>query len=408
MKKPQSSSNFIHHLITLIAVILFCLISPIAVAQSGELYTSPNMFRGTQTERIQQAVNEAAVTTGKVIIPKTDLVENTQVWFIDNAILLPGNIELELHNCKIKLSNQCRDNFIRSANSGLGISDILPLQNIKIIGVGNVLLEGADNPRATGDHNKTLSLNPRPGTSYGTDAGKANENQKGGWRNHGIILAHVDKFEISGITMKDYHGHGIVLERSSNGIVKNITFNVRESITVEGVNKLILNQDGIGVRFGCHDIIIDNCRGKSGDDFINIGLTDTGVGAGIENVNVVSGSIYRGDIDNIHNIYLQNWQDFYSISHRAIRIMPVGKLQIRNIFIENMTMNPLSKRGLNVQYTSNIKRLFVRNIVTYKPVSANGIQDASFRDILYIGSGNAIDVEESESVVIDNVRTVNN
>src|SRR5690606_29257695 len=119
-----------------------------------------------------------------------DLVENTSVWLIDEAILLPGDIELELNNCKIKLSDSCRDNFIRSANSGLGVSTIKPLKNIKIIGVGNVLLEGADNPRSTGDHNKILSKNPT-GTftfSYGSDAGNPDENQKGGWRNHGIIL----------------------------------------------------------------------------------------------------------------------------------------------------------------------------------------------------------------------------
>lgn len=390
----------------LLFTFLFFILSLSVKAQMQDMYLSPNMYKGTQIERIQQAVDEAAVTTGRVVIPKIDVVENSDVWLIDNAILLPGNIELELNNCKIKLSDKCRDNFIRSANSGLGISDINPLQNIKIVGVGNVVLEGADNPRATGDHNKTLSLNPRGGASYGTDAGKPNENQKGGWRNHGIILAHVDKFEISGITMKDYHAHGIVMERSSNGIVKDITFDVRESVTVNGVKKQILNQDGIGVRFGCNNIIIDNCRGRSGDDFINIGLTDTGMGAGVENVNVVSGSIYRGGIDNIYNIYLQNWQDFYSISHRAIRIMPVGKLQIRNVFIENMTINKLSRLGLNVQYASNIKRLFVRNVITYKPVTAKGIEDASFRDIFYIGDGEPIDINASETVVIDNVRTV--
>lgn len=395
----------------ILSIALLCLIGTSACAQNKsaqkqEVYLSPNMYKGTQTERIQQAIDEAAATTGKVVIPKLDMVQNTNVWLIDKAILLPSNMELELNNCKIKLSDRCRDNFIRSANTGLGISDIRPLENIKIVGVGNVLLEGADNPRATGDHNKTLSLNPGSGTSYGTDAGKPNENQKGGWRNHGIIMAHVDRFEISGITMKDYHAHGIVLERASNGIVKNITFDVRESIVVDGVRKQILNQDGIGVRFGCNNIIIDNLKGRSGDDFINIGLTDTGVGAGAENVNVVSGSIYRGDIDNIYNIYLQNWQNFYSISHRAIRIMPIGKLQIRNVFIENMTIHKSSRLGLNVQHTSNIKRLFVRNVTTYKPVKAQGIEDASFRDILYMGAGQAIDVEASPSVVIDNVRSV--
>jgi hypothetical protein len=375
-----------------------------------ETYLSPNMYTtGSQSERIQRAINDAKKSKGKVVIPRYDAIEKTNVWLIDQAILLPGDFELELNNCKIKLSDKCRDNFIRSANAGLGITEIALLKNIKIIGKGNVLLEGANNPRSTGDHNKTLSINPKGyGQSYGSDASKSDENQKGGWRNHAIILAHVDAFEISGIVLKDYHAHGLVLERCTNGTVKDITFDVRQTINVTGAEKQVLNQDGLGVRFGCKNIIISNCKGKSGDDFINIGLTDTGIGAGKENVNVVSGSIYAGDKDNISNIYLQNWQDFYSISHRAIRIMPVGKLKIKNVFIENMVINALSKQGLVVEYAGNIKGLFVRNVISHQPVKAKGISDASFRDIFYVGEGAAIDIMQSDSVVVDNVKTIAN
>lgn len=375
-----------------------------------EMYISPNNYKtGTQSERIQKAINAAKNTTGKVVIPRYDAIAKKSIWLIDQAILLPGDFELELNNCTIKLSDKCRDNFIRSANSGLGINIVSPLKNIKIIGKGNVLLEGADHPRATGDHNKTLSLNPsRFDQSYGTDAGKPGMNQKGGWRNHAIILAYTDGFEVSGITLKDYHGHGLVLERCTNGKVSDITFNVRQAVNVDGTDKQILNQDGMGIRFGCKNILIANCRGRSGDDFINIGLTDTGVGAGEENVNVVSGSIYRGEIDNISTIYLQNWQDFYSISHRSIRIMPVGKLRISNIFIDNMVISPFAKQGLVVEYAEHVKGLFVRNFISHQPIKASGISQASFRDILYKGQGEAIDVQQSDSVLLDHVMGIKN
>lgn len=381
----------------------------LAVNAQSIQYHTPNMYTGgSQIERIQQAVDGASGTTGRVIIPPYDEVTGEKVWLIDRAILLPGDMELVLDNCTIKLSDQCRDNFIRSANSGLGISEIKSLKNIKIRGIGNVLLEGADNPRSTGDHNKTLSITPSGDftQSYGSDAGKADENQKGGWRNHGIILAYVDQFEISGITLKDYHAHGIVLERAMNGKVADITFDVRQAVTIDGEDRQILNQDGLGIRFGCKNIIIDNCRGVSGDDFINIGLTDTGIAAGQENVNVVSGSVYRGTVDNIANIYLQNWQDFYSISHRAIRIMPIGQLRINNVFVENMIINKSSKQGMVVEFTDNIQGLFVRNVISHHMISAKGITQASFRDILRIGSGDAIDVQSSDSVTIDHVRTI--
>ncbi|QIH35566.1 glycosyl hydrolase family 28 protein [Sphingobacterium sp. DR205] len=394
-------------------LICLCNVFYLAAAVSQkveETFISPNKYKtGSQSERIQKAIKEAKNTTGKVVIPKYDAVAKKSVWLIDQAILLPSDFELELNNCTIKLSDKCRDNFIRSANAGLTIKDIVPLKNIRIIGKGNVLLEGADHPRATGDHNKTLSLNPNGfGQSYGTDAGKPGVNQKGGWRNHAIILAYTDVFEVSGITLKDYHGHGLVLERCTNGKVSDMTFNVRQAVTVDGVDKQILNQDGMGVRFGCKNILIANCKGKSGDDFINIGLTDTGVGAGEENVNVVSGSIYRGEIDNISTIYLQNWQDFYSISHRSIRIMPVGKLRISNVFIENMVISPLAKQGLVVEYAEHVKGLFVRNLISHQPIKAKGISQASFRDIIYQGKDEAIDVQQSETVVLDHVMRIKN
>jgi len=379
-----------------------------AASIPSDSYLSPNMYRnGSQSERIQKAIDDARKSTGKVIIPRYDEVTKSSVWLLDKAILLPGDFELELDNCTLKLSDRCRDNFIRSANAGLGIKNVLPLKNIRISGRGNVRLEGADNPRATGDHNKTLSLNPDGfGQSYGTDAGKTNENQKGGWRNHAIILAHVDVFEIRGLVLKDYHGHGLVLERCTNGKVEDITFNVRQAVKVAGTDRQVLNQDGLGIRFGCKNLIISNIKGKSGDDFINIGLTDTGVEAGRENVNVVSGSVYAGELDNISNIYLQNWQDFYSISHRAIRIMPVGRLRIKNVFIENMVINPLSRQGIVVEYAENVSGLFVRNVVSHHPLMAKNIIDASFRDIFYIGNGAAINVQPTEKVVVDNVRTI--
>jgi Glycosyl hydrolases family 28. len=393
--------------------ICLCNVIYLAAAVSQKLeetYISPNKYKtGTQSERIQKAISEAKNTTRKVVIPKYDVVSKKSVWLLDQAILLPSDFELELNNCTIKLSDKCRDNFIRSANAGLAIKDIIPSKNIRIIGKGNVLLEGADHPRATGDHNKTLSLNPSGfGQSYGTDAGKPQMNQRGGWRNHAIILAHTDVFEVSGITLKDYHGHGLVLERCTNGKISDLTFNVRQAVTVDGVDKQILNQDGMGIRFGCKNILIADCRGKSGDDFINIGLTDTGVGAGEENVNVVSGSIYRGEIDNISTIYLQNWQDFYSISHRSIRIMPVGKLRISNIFIENMVISPLAQQGLVIEYAEHVKGLFVRNLISHQPIKAKGISEASFRDIIYRGRGEAIDVQQSDTVILDHIMRLEN
>ena len=100
---------------------------------------------------------------GTVVIPPREHADGRDYWLLDRAILLPANTTVLLQNCRIKLSDNCRDNFFRSANCGIGIEENEQLSNIHIMGAGNAVLEGADHPRATGDGSKKLK-NPCPFT----------------------------------------------------------------------------------------------------------------------------------------------------------------------------------------------------------------------------------------------------
>src|SRR5665647_948414 len=119
---------------------------------------TPNQFEGSDTQRIQAAVDKAAATTGKVVIPGNNS-NRSGVWLLDSAVLLPSNITVILDNCILQLSDSSRDNMFRSNNVGLGIIDPKWNYNISIIGIGEVILKGANNPRSTGDESKTLSIN---------------------------------------------------------------------------------------------------------------------------------------------------------------------------------------------------------------------------------------------------------
>ncbi len=109
---------------------------------------NPNQFEGTDIQRIQCAIEEARGTTNKVFIPSKNS-NGTNVWLLDSAILLPGNITVILDNCTLQLSDKCRDNMFRSNNVGIGITDPIWNRSISIIGIGDVYLKGANNPRAT-------------------------------------------------------------------------------------------------------------------------------------------------------------------------------------------------------------------------------------------------------------------
>jgi hypothetical protein len=156
----------------------------------------PNAYTGTDSERIEKAVAASAEFGGLVRIPsrRPDADSPRTHWLLDRAILLPSNTTLLLENSVLKLSDNCRDNFIRSANAGPGIAKVAPLENIFVVGVGNVRLEGADRPRATGDSGKRLGER-----TYGTDAGKDGESQTGDWRNIGVLFAKVKNFGIENL-----------------------------------------------------------------------------------------------------------------------------------------------------------------------------------------------------------------
>lgn len=380
----------------------------ISVGESSGNYLTPNMYKeGTQIERINSAILDAINTFQKVVIPRIDTVEETDVWLIDSAILLYSNIHLVLDNCKIKLSDKCRDNFIRTANCGLGITDIKQFENIKITGIGNVSLEGADNPRSTGNYTKTLTLNSHPTVfnSYGTDAGKAGYNQMGGWLNNGIVFAFVNNFEITNIKLKDFHCHGLILERCTNGFLSDIEFDAVGYKFINGVKQYFKNQDGMGIRLGCNNIHMYRFRGQSDDDFINIGTDPTGVEAGTENCSLVSGTIVRPNLDDVYNIYVKDWYGIKSNSHSALRIMSTASNQY-NLFFSGFSVTE-GARSFNIEPSNKTRRLFVNQGVIKDSirVQGDGLKSSVFRDIVNTGNEDiVINISASNDVVLENLR----
>lgn len=324
---------------------------------------------GSDSERIAAALKAGA---GDRIILEKRVSKNDpdrNWWLIDEAILLPSDTTLIIRDTKIKLSDKCRDNFIRSANCGLGVADIKPAKNIRIIGEGNVLLEGADRPRSTGDAEKTirrvcahrwdewnkyaywLPESERKNhkvtfwdihnNSYGTDWNKQGESDHGDWRNIGILFAKVDNFEIKGLKMKDTHGWALSMEACTHGRIADIDFNMVMERFIDGVWQNIENQDGIDIRNGCHFITIENITGVTGDDVI--ALTAIAPPDGVPKKFRPSGSLYTTHVmhndftkrdPNISHVIIRNVRA-YSRLCALIRLLPAGTM-ISNVIISDV------------------------------------------------------------------------
>lgn len=297
---------------------------------------NPNSYNGSDSEKIEQALAYAVEHKLPLEITGRDAGDGRTHWLIDRAILLPGNFTLNIVDCMIQLSDICRDNFIRSANCFVGVRTVEPIENITIRGIGNAVLRGADHPRATGDSAKQLGVR-----SYGTDAGRTDENPRGDWRNIGILFAEVSNFTIENIEMADYHCWGISLEFCSYGSLRKIRFDATGSKVIDGKDEVILNQDGIDLRIGCHHIDIEDISGRTGDDMValtGIGVTDT---ANIRQPGTVSthfsGSAKRdGDLEQIHHVTIRNIHGYCHGRHHLIRLLNSNGLKLHHIEIEDV------------------------------------------------------------------------
>lgn len=297
-------------------------------------YTDPNNYEGSDIERINAAVRDAHKTGGIVRIfkRKPDKKSDRDFWLIDSAVLLPENTTLYLMNCRIKLSDKSRDNWIRSANCIVGNPEVRELSNIHIIGEGSAVLEGADHPRATGDGGKVLGVR-----TYGTDAGKKDCKQTGDWRNIGILLAKVKNFSIRNISLINSHAWAISLEFCEKGVIRDLHFESQEDVIIDGKTEKIRNRDGLDLRKGCRDISIENITGYTGDDLIAV----TAIGKRVRKSGILKSTEFYGSsaepgATDTFNISIRNVRGYCSGGHHIIRLLNNRGPKLRNIQISNL------------------------------------------------------------------------
>ena len=322
----------------------WCIVSIVLILGGcAEQDITPNQFKGNDVQRIQSAIKAAKETTRKVIIPFRN-ANGTNLWLLDSAILVPGNMTILLDNCTMQLSDQSRDNMFRSENVGAGITDPAGIENIAIIGMGDVTLKGADNPRATGDGARTLTLNPAEEkekgnwrVSYGSDAGKEGKKQKGDWRNIMILMAHVDGFKLRNINIENSHAWAVSFERVINADISEIRINNPEITDIGGREVLVSNKDGINLRHGCKNFRINNISGRTGDDFIALSSLDTGADGhdnGNLNSTMVTSRKWGGTEDDTEEVVITNIA--CQTKYRGVAIRASDSARIHDVYINGL------------------------------------------------------------------------
>jgi hypothetical protein len=385
-------------------------------------HITPNQFDGTDTERIQSAVDSAKGTTNKIVIPSRNS-NGTNKWMLDSAILLPDNMTVILENCTIQLSDQCRDNMFRSNNVGIGIQDPKWNHNIGIVGIGDVVLKGADNPRATGDGGRRLVRSPEEAddwrVSYGSDAGKEGVKQTGDWRNIMILMAYVDGFKLQNVKIENSHAWAVSHERVKNADISDIRFNNPRGIEVDGKYVHTSNKDGINLRHGCKNFCINNISGKTGDDFIALTIlglySEIREGGNLEST-MVTTKKWRGPEDAIEQISITNI-NCHSPT-RGVAIRAIDSARIQNVSINGLIWkgdhNAILMGGSNYGKPSLPGKI---NNIRAMNIMGNGnslihiterVADCYFMNGMYYGEGEdiityEIDKDKTQHIISKNM-----
>ena len=255
-------------------------------------------------------------------------------WEIAQAVRLPSNFTLILQDCHLRMADGVYSNMFVNANhdTDLGKTTIGTDRNISIIGRGTAILDGG----------KYNGLSER------------NEAQNGLppiWKNNLLLFTNVDGFKISGISCRNQRWWALNFIYCANGYIGNIDFCACDiGIDADGneyhglvrskyEEVLVKNADGIDLRQGCHDIVIENITGFTEDDTVAL----TGLCGDLEAAFAV-----QGLPSDICNVEIKNIASAAFCTN--VRLLNQGDIKLHDILIDGVydksSESPHMDRGI--------------------------------------------------------------
>ena len=238
-------------------------------------FITPNddgIIGNTDSASIQNAVNAAKKSgLNKVVIPRFNERTGECLWSIDKAIILTSELEVVLDNCYIRQADGAMDNVFRNFDED-GIRKTLDGEQYGIVirGVGNAVIDG--------------------GTSNGLTQSTSGKNGMPHVEKNNVIRFHnLRDFTLENFTIKNQRWWAVNLHYVENGRIS------RVNIVCDGN---LRNQDGIDLRLGCCNMIIEDCFGQAGDDFIAL--------SAFRAERTLQKYKVEGKSDDIHDIVIRN------------------------------------------------------------------------------------------------------
>ncbi len=248
---------------------------------------------------------------------------------VDRTIVLPSDFTLYLEDCTLTMADGVFCRMFENA----GVSSHSTDRNISLIGLGHTTLDGG-NYNGLCEHNSE-----KDGMPHISD-------------NNILLFAGVRGFAAENLRIINQRWWAMNFLYCSEGRIRDICF-LSDCRRFDGDGNLVCgllrgnysdvyikNSDGIDLRCGCHDILIENITGFTEDDSVAV----TGLAGRLE-------AMYRieGEKDDIRNITIR---DIRTAAYCAnIRLLCQSGIKMYNILIDGMTDtsadSPCLDRGEN-------------------------------------------------------------
>lgn len=244
----------------------------------------------------------------------------TGAWEIARAIRLPSDFTLVLENAHLRMADGVFDNMFVNAHHGteLGRTKAGTDRAIRIFGRGEAVLDG-------GTYNGLSERN----------SGK--DGMPPIWKNNLLLFTNVEGFEIEGLSCKNQRWWALCFIYCGHGTIRNMDF-CSSDLCVDAEGKeyhglrhghyndvLVKNSDGIDLRQGCHDILIENVTGFCEDDSVAL----TALNGRLERTFAVEGmptDIAHVTVRHIHT----------SSFCANVRLLNQGGIPLHDIYVEDV------------------------------------------------------------------------
>lgn len=240
-------------------------------------------------------------------------------WEIDEAIRIPSNFTVNLVDCHLRLKDGSVCNvFVNEHNeTKIGTTKEGTDVNINVIGKGRAILDGGK-PNGL---NEKVPKEERIAPLY---------------KNNLILFTNVNGFKISGIQCYNQRWWALNFVYCVNGYIGNIEFRANDTAIDKDGNEyhtlswdkyddvLVKNADGVDIRQGCNNILIENLTGFTEDDSVAL----TGLDGFEKDFKV------QGLPSDIAFITIKNIKT--SAFCTNVRLLNQGEIKLHDIFIDGV------------------------------------------------------------------------